>query len=803
MRIAPRWMKVIRDLTMNPTRTGLVVMSIAIGVATIGMAQMTRTMLNRDLPALVLETRQPHLILQVSPFEEELLRVVGSLRTVREITARSTHNLNYEVSPGQWMSLRLYGLPDPGNPGLGLFEPLPGARYPEGRREVLLESSVAMMPGFSAGRTIHVETQTGEAYDLPLAGLARDIARFPSIYFNEAYGYASMDTIELLAGTGRYNELYILLAEGPYDEASLRAAALAISDRIEREGYIVLTTTVSTPGSHWTDISNEAWGAMMYAIGIFVLFLSSFLITNTLSAVLTQQVRQIGMMKSIGGGTGQVAGVFLAQALAYGLLGALLSIPLAAGLSWGFTGVYQAAGNIALRSFGWNWAAPLMQALIAVGVALGAALAPVLRGARIPAREALSDYGLGGSYLPDALDRFTDRLLAGFRWLSRPVRLALRNALRRKTRMLITLMTMTLAGMVFISMISLREQLMGSMDTMMGIFNFDLAVQMGQADRSTRALREAARVEGIDGAEGWYYAVGQVIHAEGSEGVEVTVLALPPDSPYIIAPISEGRWLTGEDAYAAVVQGNLFDEEPSLQVGSMLRIEVAGVESEWEIVGETMEIQDPSGRGAFVWVPYDVYARLAGVQGSTNYVVLDTDAETLAGHQAAQRRVQDHFQQVGMAVSGVMTIAQLKGMSVALVGIMSSVLIFMGVVMALVGGLGLAGTLSLNVIERTREIGVMRAVGADDGAIRRIVTVEGMLIGLVGGVLGAIAAIPGAYLFGTVMGLAFMGQPLEYRYSSVGVILWFGLALVVAWLASILPARAASRVSVNETLAYS
>jgi putative ABC transport system permease protein len=129
-------------------------------------------------------------------------------------------------------------------------------------------------------------------------------------------------------------------------------------------------------------------------------------------------------------------------------------------------------------------------------------------------------------------------------------------------------------------------------------------------------------------------------------------------------------------------------------------------------------------------------------------------------------------------------------------------LMVMAILLAVVGGIGLMGTMSINVLEQTREIAVMRAIGAGDGAVIRIVVVEGLLIGMLSWAIGAIVAIPLSIGLSNVVGNAFLRTPLTYTFSASGSALWLAIVIVLAALASILPARNASRVSVRDALAY-
>jgi putative ABC transport system permease protein len=126
----------------------------------------------------------------------------------------------------------------------------------------------------------------------------------------------------------------------------------------------------------------------------------------------------------------------------------------------------------------------------------------------------------------------------------------------------------------------------------------------------------------------------------------------------------------------------------------------------------------------------------------------------------------------------------------------------MALLLAAVGGFSLMGTMSLNVLERTREIGVMRAIGASNGSVLQIFLVEGLLIGLISWCFAALFGLPMSRLLSDAIGEALLRWPLNFAFSIWGVLLWLGLVLVISAVSSLLPARHASRLTVREVLSY-
>ena len=112
------------------------------------------------------------------------------------------------------------------------------------------------------------------------------------------------------------------------------------------------------------------------------------------------------------------------------------------------------------------------------------------------------------------------------------------------------------------------------------------------------------------------------------------------------------------------------------------------------------------------------------------------------------------------------------------------------------------GTMSINVLERTREIGVLRAIGASNQGVAQIFILEGITIGLLSWILGSLLVIPMSQGLNQAVGGAIMGTPLSYSYSMQGLWLWLVVVLLLSAFASFIPARNASQLTVREVLAY-
>jgi putative ABC transport system permease protein len=533
-------------------------------------------------------------------------------------------------------------------------------------------------------------------------------------------------------------------------------------------------------------------------LGVLSLFASCFLVINIINGLLAQHTQQIGIMKAVGATRGQIVQMYMVTVLFFGILSLFVAIPLGALAAYGLTSYLADLINFDLLGFRIPTEALVVELAVGIIVPLLAAAYPVFRGSGITVNEALSEMGLGqGRFGTSIIDR-------GLNWftkvmaLSRPMRISFRNTIRRKARLLFTLFTLTLGGAIFVGIMSVQSSLLATLDDALDYFAYEVSIDFDRPYRIEVLQREAMALEGVESADSWVGNTARRIRPNGEEGPNVSVLGTMAETDLIKPTIIDGRWLLPDDTNAVVLNTLYLKDESDIQVGDTITLDIEGDEREWEVVGIVKGVM--TGSIAYANRPF-LARELNYVGRSSGLQVIATD-DSPEAQQALAVRLKEHFENAGFQVSGTETVAEIRETVEFQFNIIVVFLAVMAVLLALVGGLGLTGTMSINVMERTREIGVMRAVGASDGSVMGIVLVEGVFVGLISWVLGSLLAYPMGKLLSDAVGIAFMEAPLTYSFSTNGAIIWLFTVIVIAALASLIPAWNASRLSVRETLAY-
>lgn len=795
----PLWNKVLRDLWGNKTRTLLVVLSIAVGVFAIGTIVSTRIILARELPARYAATNPASAtIFTHDPFDEDLVQVVRGMREVQDAEGRRRIPLRLRIGTGEWRDIEIFAIPDYDDIRVNQVWPERGA-WPPPERELLIERAALDLIDAQVGDTVVIESPAGEQRELRIAGLVHDITQPPAVFVGSAYGYITFATLEWLGEPRTFDELHIVVARHANDEAHIRQVAKLVRDRIEKSGRAVFATQVTDPGEPPIQDVLESTLVLLGALGVLALLLSGFLVVNTIAALLAQQVRQIGAMKAVGARVHQITDMYLGMTLIFGVLALLIAIPLGALGAFAATNFVTDLLNFDRPNFTFPVQALVLEVAVGLIVPVCAALYPVLTGTRITVRAALSSHGIAEhTARPTSPGLLVTALSGLFSMVSRPVVLSLRNTSRRKGRLALTLITLTLGGAIFIAVFSVRASLLQTLDQALNYWQYDVSLRTTRPERTFHIEQEAMRVPGVVRAESWGFAGTRRLRPDDTESQTILMLAPPAETRLIQPIVLQGRWLLSEDENAIVINTDMLKDERDISVGDWITLNVNGRAADWRVVGIVQGVL--TGPTAYVNYPY--FARVDRTVGRASSLRVVTTRHDPAFQSQVAGALEAHFESIGLRVRSTATIADVRTRIVAQFNIIIALLVIMATLLATVGGLGLMGTMSINVIERTREIGVMRAIGASNGAILQIVLVEGIVIGLLSWLIAAVLAFPLGKFLSDAVGVRFVQTPLSYTFALSGVVLWLGLVVLLAALASLLPAHSAARLTVRDVLAY-
>lgn len=807
--IRTRMRKILRDIMSRKTRTLLVSTSIFIGVFGTIMLFSMRDLLVRQLEDDLEQQKLAMVRTSLAANPETTVdneRLLSTLREQPDVTAvegqavyplvwRDEHDEDYETS-------FIFAYSEPYG-DIQLEPPsLMSGEYPRsGHKELAIERRFADKYDLETGDEIVVRILSANSDQLEETWTVSGIIFFPYGYpglndvLPEDSVFAAYDDARYAAGFEGFSSIYARFR----DFAAAEQQTDAFTAAVAAEGsYVPILSYTEDPADHSRIRFARTIGNIMASLALLALFVSGFLVWNVISALITEQTRQIGIMKSLGASQRDIIVIYCGIALIYGILGIIPGVVL--GIPAGFFAAQGLAttANSLIDDFGYSIPS------IALGIGSGllvpvlAALIPAWRSSRIQIREAIADRGISSSYGRGPLSALVGRLP-----LPMTIRQGLGNVLRKRGRMALTGAAIAVAVAAFSGVLAAFLTFDTFLDDIFSTYNYQFGITPNDPDRLDEvrtiiendfdhltlrgpAVTVAVEIEGFD---------KEYDPATGPPALFAT--GYDPSSQAYNLELIEGHSLDNDSDDVIVSRG--IAETLDKQVGDVLTVRAGGHSGDYEIAGITSYPFDN------LWFAWETLSSLAGftdevgspipggvyVEMSTADPTADEVADTL---QEIDEVLHDHGITASYSNIVLLNESIAEGLSVFQV-----IFNFAAILVALVGAIGLFSTLSISVFERQKEIGIMRSVGAGSRAIATEFLTEGYVVGLAAWVIG----LPLSYMLSTAL-LGMMNVTKDYPGTYPPRVFLAGLVgvVVITSFASIWPSIAAARKRVSDILRY-
>lgn len=786
MMLGARGRKVRADLASNRTRSVLVVACLAVGTVVVAGTFLAGRTTTAGFTASFLASDPPSAVLYTTPFPEQVADQVREHPAVDEAEGRRLLPVVAATGDGARTNVELVAMTDLAANRVARIDPRSGT-WPPDDGEVVLERASRSELGVDVGEVVTVQVASGPSLDLTVAGTAYDAWEVVHVFGGSVRGYVSMGTVEALAGDRDLNALYLRAAVDPLDRDRALDATAAVRDEVLRPaGVTVGGTEIRDPSVHRADNSLQFMTAILQLLSLFALAIAVALVLNTVAAVLAQQRRQLGVMKAVGGTSSQLLVQYLAFVGALAAAALVVALPLALVAGRFVAGFMAGVANFDLLPMGVPWATIGVAVAVSIVLPLVAVVWSVRRAAKVSVQDAVADRGLTGGARRSRVQLP----------LTRPARLAYRNAARNRPRLVLTILTVAVCGGVLVGVMSTGVALGRLTSQVAGYWSYDVEVRLTDPVATDTVAAAIGAVPGVETLEGWYETQAFVLRPDGTENENLSITAAPADSATLRPTLVEGRWFADGDARPIVVNTHAVDEEDWIEVGSHLQLDIEGQREEWEVVG----VASTTLVGPVAYVPVNPLTTLLDRPGEANLLAVEladgVDQSTAA--QALESAAHD----AGLPVAAVETNAQLRAVLDGLMALVVGPLLVVGAMLALVAVIGVAGVMTLGVIEQTREIGVLRTLGASSRAVTLLLLRQGLAIAAIGGVLGVVASLPVAWMLGRAVSSNLIMTTLPAAFSWPGVGAWLVVALIIGGLGAVRPARVAARLTIRDTLAY-
>lgn len=803
--LSTRWIKLLRDVQLTPGRIALTVIAIAAGVFGLTTMFSSYIILERESRINYLATNPASATLRLDRIDSQLLDVVRSFPGISAAQGSGTFHtaiIHDKPAQGSPQEIRIFIPLDFSEKTITRIFPEDGA-FPLSPDSILLERESLKQLQRKIGDSLTIELGDGRRKNLLIAGTVHDPSMpTPSM---SAFAYMTLATMETLSEDKNLHDLKIIVSENTLDAKHIEDIVTQLTNRIQQLGYQVERIQIPPPGEHPHQAIMQGVLMMLMLFSLLALLLSSILTASIIEGLLVQQRRQMAVMKAIGGSFIQIAMLYFTFIFMISAIATAIAVP--AGLTTGIALsklVLLKVMNFKLHSS----ALPPLSLFLLIGTSVFLPIAitawPIIKTTRISIHSALSNFGASKQYYPD---RGIEKLLEKFTLMSRGMTMSLRNCFRNRGRLILSLALLSSAGAMFISSLNVKNASQQHLLDAATERHYQLEVISKLPQDQTKMKRILQSIPGIQNVESWprtrIARLGQAgieiehSYPDGAHGA-LSLIAMPDHSQLLDLKIMQGRSLMGSDINAVILNQKALAFFPNSKVGDMINISKAGQIKRLKIIGITQ--QKMTGPTAYV-----VPATMASFSNNTNLlrnlkIVSSQQKEPELANLA--NKIRQILKDNQITVAAIITETMLRNEVDSHFTLLIACLLFIALLMATVGTLGLSAAISNNVIERTREFGIMRSLGASQGTIMRNIIVEACMITAISYLLAVILALPLSTFIGHFLGELLMEEAFPLVVSLPSLALWLLITAVIGIAASAIPARRSARLNIREALAF-
>jgi putative ABC transport system permease protein len=782
--------KSLTDLTRRKTRAVFAVLTLAIAVASVGIFAIP-SLMDKAMQKEVAANRLPDLTLSTKPLalSAAQLAALRRLPNVEAVEGRSYFQTRVWIGERRVKAI-VVAAPAYADQGVDVVSLVSGA--PPAHVGVLSDVQNGKDGRFSGkeGSTIRIVGVGGRTVTAPVTGVARNmIGSQAAKGFDAVVLYSRPALLAKLGADPGYSSLEFRLLDTSKAAAD-RTVEAARKYLVANTGFRSFSDLpeIRKHGMYPGKELFDQLASLMNVFTILALAAGLILIANTMTTLIGEQRREIGMMKAIGGTRRQIRGVYLRTAVLLGAAGSLVGVVL--GLVIANAVVRFFGTSFFAISPGFEVSVPVLVASLLVGLIAPplAALPAIRRGARVPVREGLEEVpALHGGQA--ALDRLLRRLS----FLPRTVQIGVRSVTRRGRRSVTTVVQIALAVGTLLAVLALVDSVTKTTNAVWNQSRWDIELNTVVGTQfDTRAARLIRTTPGVARAQ------PTLRNNLKFKGKDAFVSAFPRQ-PMFQTPITEGRMFTPADAASrasvAVIASNLA-RATGTHVGDTVTLQTAAGLASFRVIGET---SSQWYNGLNFYVPLQTVQRLLHRDTVNGYLIRTTSRD----HGAIDRtttRLEDRLTAAGYGV-GTQVKYSAQRANVSQNKVLSTAIGVLGLLIVAISMVGLVNAITMSVLERTREIGVLRCIGGRARDIRRIFAAEGIAVSLVGWLLGVPVGYALARMFSWLM-LETVGIDFGFSFPPLNLLIALVGTVVLALLIMRLPLRRAVRYKPGEAIRY-
>ena len=775
------WKKAFNDFWATKSKTILALFALFIGAWGLSVIVYTYYISKKDLHDNYMQTNPASVIVKVDSLSNNMLAEINDLPYVAQAEIRQTGIARVWTKNNQWLPVWIFASPHFNNRKINTFT-LEEGNYP-GNGDMLIERDGLQ---YLTDHKLKIQIKNNEEVLLNMSGKVHDPGLPPSHMDHIIWGYVNTETYQQLFKADTTAQLLITFAENRFDIAAIQKNTDKLLQWFATRGATVKQSIIPPPGKHPHEGQLQSLLFLQLGIGLLAVLLSCVLLINVISSIITNQIKQIGIMKATGASYAQIVRMYLAGVVALAILAIVIALPLGYNTAIAYNKFIanELNFNVINTSIPFWINSILISVLIILPVLT--ALLPINKAGKMTVKDALNH---------EKINTSSDKLRAGGK-LNLPLwmKVAFGNVFRNKWGSVLTIFNLMLGLALFSIGLNLKTSIENTFVTTLQKQKYDFSIALENPYAVSEVASVVTQIPEVEKAEYWLSGRMAFVN-KGVVGNAFGITAFDDNTQLVEFNVIEGK-LPVNWNNSVVVNPAFIDKHPDIMVGDSAVFLSAGKLHTWYISGVVKEI---GSAGAYT--SRSNWEKISGTKQLTSDIKikpkpgisgLDLTALILS--------IENKLKEKGVGISGSMNQTEFMQILNDHISVITSFLIAMAILVLIVGCIGIISIMNINIMERKREIGIMRAMGGSKFQISKIIFAEIFLLGLLSWLIGWLISVPLSKVLSNFFGKLIIDTELDFAIAPSGVLITFLVVVFILLLSGIIPIRNATKIPVHKAL---
>lgn len=779
------WKKILKDFWATKSKTILTFLTLVIGSWALSTIVFTYYISKKDLSDNFLRTNPASIIIKTAELNDKIIHEIKNTPFVEDIEIKQVGMARLWKRKNEWMPIKLFSISDFEHQKINTFK-LEKGSYPK-TGEIVIERDGSQ---YLINDDLKIQLFNNQEVLIKKSGEVHDPGLPPTHMDHIIWAYTTPETYRSIFKSDSVSQIYITLKTNKLNLNAIQKYSKQLIIKIKQNHGTIEQVIIPPPGKHPHEGQLQSLLFLQLGLGFLMVILSCTLLVNVISSMMSGQIKQIGSMKATGATYPQMLKMYLSGVMILTLLAILLALPMGYNTAIAYNKYIanELNFNIINTTIPIHFIVSLVLLLLLIPTLT--ALYPINKACKMSVKNALNDEKSNSSSNTELFILKIGNTLRFPLW----IKIVIGNILKNKWGAILIVFNLTLGLSLFTASLNLRSSIQNTFEKTLKKQKYSLSITLGDNYKIETVDSILKKLPEIEKTEFWLQQTFEIDN-QNVVGPSFNLTAFDENTKLLTFNFISGKYPTNWKN-TLVVNPEFIGEYPASKVGDSISLYSNGKLHRWYLAGVVKEIGSP---GAYT--SKNAWEDFTNEKKATSELKIKLpNSITGPDISATMLKAESLLKENSIFIVNSYNQADYLKLLNDHILVITVFLMIMSLLVIFVGGIGIISIMNIKIIDRKREIGIMRAIGGSKYQNNKIILLEIFILGFLSWSISWFISIPISKIISAFFGKLIIETELDFMTNDSALRITFFVTLFILLLSSIIPIRNASKSTVIKAI---